>query len=602
LFDHAGDTFGPARPRAFGGTWWFAKYRSRSRAAKLRALFDGARLVDLAHKVLIASFDLDNRGETAPRTWKPKLFHNFPGQNTDGDRLTWEVAMATSAAPVLFPAFDRYVDGGVYSNNPSMCVLAQLFDQRYRPMRDPERGGRNPRLDEIVLLSIGSGLNPRFVPRPATGFGWGVIPWALPSIGNIVTLVTDGTVGIADYQCRQLLRENYHRVQPMLQGVEIELDSVTDLPRLRDALRDWHPTEKDVEFLTGQWTDRTGVAMLSNPAPTAQPTTAENIARAFKDKVEERVKNEGLKPPPRGAHPRHHGLVRAQFIVGDNVPADLRRGLLAVPRTYEAWVRFSNAGTEPHDGAGDARGIAIKVLNVPGEHLGPSGDGADRVQDFLLTNFPAFVASTPEGFLEFMGVRKAIHQAKAANSAELPALLDRLKKDFPNAVRAQTTIHNPLRIQYYSQTPYALGDPDFAVKYRARSVELEAEGPLSEEEKQNPRFLRAAMVTRLDAANQNPVIFEFQIQRRRAGMDIDDQTQPWSETESPFETVAQLVIPTQPLLPNELAEAISFNPWNSLKAHMPLGEINLARKTVYPASQSLRGALPANPAAAYPKP
>jgi uncharacterized protein len=45
--------------------------------------------------------------------------------------------------------------------------------------------------------------------------------------------VLDGTSGIADYECRQLLGSRYHRLNPYLPE-RIDLDDVAKIPRLRD--------------------------------------------------------------------------------------------------------------------------------------------------------------------------------------------------------------------------------------------------------------------------------------------------------------------------------------------------------------------------------
>ena len=71
-------------------------------------------------RVLIASFDLDS-GPNYPggRRWKPKLFHNFPGEDSDANELAYKVGLYTSAAPTYFQPADGFVDGGVYAANPS---------------------------------------------------------------------------------------------------------------------------------------------------------------------------------------------------------------------------------------------------------------------------------------------------------------------------------------------------------------------------------------------------------------------------------------------------------------------------------------------------
>ena len=43
----------------------------------------------------------------------------------------------------------------------------------------------------------------------------------------------------------------------------------------------------------------------------------------------------------RGGNTKTHGIVRGEFIVHDNLPADFRHGIYAQPQTFPAWVRFS---------------------------------------------------------------------------------------------------------------------------------------------------------------------------------------------------------------------------------------------------------------------
>jgi hypothetical protein len=254
-FERGENTFGRARFGWTGerGAQFFSlfcsKYRSTSRRATLKTLFrepepdlTDSRLKQLKRNVLIAAFDLDNE-EKRSRSWGPKLFHNLPhsstvvepGDRNDDEELAWEVAMATSAAPVFFPTFKGYIDGGVYSNNPSMCALAQALDRRYSPMakrrREPKDG--NPELHEIVLLSLGAGLSLKYLEKAK--YRWGGIAWAKPKKGNLVKLVTDGTVGIADYQCERLLREKYLRIQPTFEeAVEIDLDGTRHIRFIKD--------------------------------------------------------------------------------------------------------------------------------------------------------------------------------------------------------------------------------------------------------------------------------------------------------------------------------------------------------------------------------
>ncbi|MGZ3429370.1 MAG: catalase, partial [Polyangia bacterium] len=69
----------------------------------------------------------------------------------------------------------------------------------------------------------------------------------------------------------------------------------------------------------------------------------------------------------------------------------------------------------------------------------------------------------------------------------------------------------------------------------------------------------------------------------------------WSEASAPYVTVARLTIPEQELdgadakkLADEIEQA-TFDPWEALAAHRPLGAIMRARKHAYFASQKTRG-------------
>src|SRR6185436_3125915 len=146
---------------------------------------------------------------------------------------------ATSAAPSFFPSSRTYVDGGVMANNPSMCALAQALKA-------------GAALDEIALLSLGTGLNPKFL--KGENLNWGSLRWVhfktlIPAISLkartsavnradafITELLVEGTMDVAQYQCRQILKERFHRLNPLLQMngevVRIDLDDAHKIEAL----------------------------------------------------------------------------------------------------------------------------------------------------------------------------------------------------------------------------------------------------------------------------------------------------------------------------------------------------------------------------------
>jgi patatin-like phospholipase/acyl hydrolase len=211
---------------------------------ELKRIFGDTTLGQLKKRVLITAFDLDNE-DPAMRTWKPKLFHNFPGSNTDRSELAFAVGLYTSAAPTYFPSVDGFIDGGVYASNPSMCALAQTQDRRYSP---------TPSLDEVLLLSLGTGTSLQYI--KGKSHDWGYAQWVKP----LINLMLDGTNGIADYQCQQILGEHYHRLAPVFpQGVTVPMDDIDKIPYMIEFAESV-PIDETISWLKQNWkSSRSGV-------------------------------------------------------------------------------------------------------------------------------------------------------------------------------------------------------------------------------------------------------------------------------------------------------------------------------------------------------
>ena len=187
---------------------------------KLKALLErvvgDTTLGELEKKVLITTFDLKDETSDPPR-WKPKFFHNYTEPSDDNDQRLVDVVLSSVAAPVYFPIYKGYIDGGVAAINPSTCALAQAYHEGFR---------------EVRLLSLGTGTNPRWVEEKDAD--WGVIQWGF----KLVNIVMDGVNDVADYQCRQILEEDYFRMQPVLRKV-IGMDawqSIDDLITIADSI------------------------------------------------------------------------------------------------------------------------------------------------------------------------------------------------------------------------------------------------------------------------------------------------------------------------------------------------------------------------------
>src|SRR5271167_1791548 len=200
-----------------------SKYDNVNLKQILLETFGALKLKDLHSRVLIASFKLDNQAaDPSSRTWNPKFFHNFLGVDSDGEFLAVDVAMSTSAAPTYFPSYGVYIDGGVIANNPSMAAIAQALDGRNQPAEQASLG-------EIKLLSVGTGASLQYV--DGVNHDWGDAQWIKP----ILNVMMDGSVGVADFQCRQLLGKNYCRLEPIFPaGKSFAMDDVSKVVDLMD--------------------------------------------------------------------------------------------------------------------------------------------------------------------------------------------------------------------------------------------------------------------------------------------------------------------------------------------------------------------------------
>jgi hypothetical protein len=280
----------------------------------------------------------------------------------------------------------------------------------------------------------------------------------------------------------------------------------------------------------------------------------------------------------RDAHPKHHGIVSATFEVGDDIPKDLRHGLFKEPGTHKnAWIRFSNGNPKVQsDQEKDGRGMAIKVCGVEGERASELEALQKREQDFVMIDHPVFFIPDAPMYAPFIRLQSRGQAWRFFLSPFRPRWLLRLRL-LRIATRVKKSIASPLENQYFSMSPYKLG-PNLAVKFSAKFV-----GERKATKSAGNDFLREEMVRKL---GKEEVCFDFLVQTRTVPrkMAIEDPTLRWSEDLSPYRKVATIRIHKQKFAgPQQMkfAENISYNPWNALMDHAPLGGINRLRHSVY---------------------
>ena len=205
-------------------------YRRDLLEKTLIAMFGDKKIDALKKRVMVVSFDLNKEASPGRFVWQPKVIHNFPFRLDDVSIV--DAGLSTSAAPTYLPSRESLIDGGVCANNPAMCALTQVLDDR------GENKVRN--VEDIVMVSIGTGNNP--APIGVRNLDWGILKWNT----RLLKLLNDGGIKMVDYQCGRILKDRYLRIDVELKE-KIELDDVTKLDEImriaaavpEEQIREW---------------------------------------------------------------------------------------------------------------------------------------------------------------------------------------------------------------------------------------------------------------------------------------------------------------------------------------------------------------------------
>jgi hypothetical protein len=295
-------------------------------------------------------------------------------------------------------------------------------------------------------------------------------------------------------------------------------------------------------------------------------------------------------------HVKTHGCATAEFRVLPNLPLELAQGIFQHPRTFSAMVRFSNSSSQPQaDLIPDGRGLAIKVFEVDGVPL-DSGEQHIRTQDFVMVNHPVFFARNVKDFLRLEEVLVSSNDNPVSMVAEglTGGDWNPLNWHWREAVTAlRIASHlpaHPASNTYYGMAPIRYGQ--YVGKYRIRHAgDLPGQWmDLASRLATQPDALRLMLEETL---RSQQLLFEFQVQLRTSAesMPVEDATIEWPESESPYRTVALLMLLRQ-AIDTEQHKAdcrkLAFNVWHAIEDHRPLGGINRLRREVYPISAAWR--------------
>jgi patatin-like phospholipase/acyl hydrolase len=224
------------------------KYDGRGAEAVFHEYFELSELKDARTRLLVTAYEIESRTPYFFKSWEA-------AESSSKNFYLDDVARATSAAPTFFPpcrawtASDRvdraerprvFVDGGVFANNPTMCILAEV-----RKLHPDEN---------LLVVSLGTGDADRPISYQRAR-SWGVAGWAVPLLDTLI----DGVGDTVDYQAALMTSSgpgpgHYYRFQTDLPHELQEMDDVR--PGTISSLEAWadrlvEKRERDVDEICG---------------------------------------------------------------------------------------------------------------------------------------------------------------------------------------------------------------------------------------------------------------------------------------------------------------------------------------------------------------
>ena len=320
---------------------------------------------------------------------------------------------------------------------------------------------------------------------------------------------------------------------------------------------------------------------------------------------------EGIGLVVRDAHAKGYGLARGEFEILSGMPNEYAQGIYAKPGRHEAMVRFSN-GTN-HVGSdrflGPILGIGLKIFEIEGKTL-LEDEPDSHTFDYALINHPVFFVNTLAHYVFIQSVFANVGLPTPANLTpeQRQAALHRVLYNFVTGKGtlppeqwaweelgaflqlAQTKPVNLLLSTYWTMGAVRHGDyvakvrvapvQSFADRVEQRAIDLTSA----------EQVFRPALVAEL---HERPYEFDIQVQlcTDLVQMPVEKTTVRWSESLSPYVTVAKLRLPQQDIGGEDNFERMdktSMSPWRVTEQHRPLGSIMRSRKEAYRQSSILR--------------
>jgi catalase len=274
------------------------------------------------------------------------------------------------------------------------------------------------------------------------------------------------------------------------------------------------------------------------------------------------------------------GCLNGTFTIRSDLEAKYNVGIFQAGKVWDVYLRFSGQDKEEqNDTRGDIKGIAVKVLNVPGKKLLP-GFEEDTVQDFVFNAFPVFIPQNETGFAAAIQSRTELcgggERCRGPFGVKFPTNAAVLTMELAN-----NSVSSQLQMPYYAISPYQYGKkplPNPAVKYRLWPCQYVPSIGLPLPPGTPRDYLTVDMRTRIAAA---PYCFDWQMQFQTDPClhPINDFITEWKESDTPFITFGRINIPQQVMADNNdyTCRHVAYNMWRVLEDHRALGSLSRAR-------------------------
>lgn len=329
---------------------------------------------------------------------------------------------------------------------------------------------------------------------------------------------------------------------------------------------------------------------MATPSTQWKEVIAPNEEQLFKGYLKDFEEIRKIKDAKHGKGRQLHRLsplgLKGSLEVLSELPNYAQHGLFANPGKFDVWIRHSNGGMDPSsDRRPDIRGFAFKVLGVKGP--GALGSGDTDCQDFVLINRSAFGFTKSQDFVALVHtIATKGEKALVSFFIKRLGIIGGIKKIIMMAKAMKSPFTGFATEHFYSAAPIACGPYAVRVRMQPASTDKnpEAGKSFSYAEDFKSRLAKGAL--------KFNVQFQFFVNEQQTP--IEDATEEWPESISPFITVATLSIPSQDVESQEgkdlskSIEAAAFDPWGALMDHRPLGDVMRARKVVYFFSQQGR--------------